>query len=52
MRRQLADALSHGHGVLAEMVDPANGEFLGDLPHGLSHLAQLMALSVLNEDSG
>lgn len=47
---QLTGALSQGHGVLAEMVDPATGDFLGNLPQGLSHLAHLMALSVLNED--
>ncbi len=46
---RLAAALSHGHGVLAEMVDPASGAFLGNLPQGLSHLSHLMALSVLNE---
>ena len=43
----LADALGHGCGVLAEMIDPADGAFLGNLPQGLSHLAHLNALSAL-----
>ena len=46
---RLNEALSHGHGILAEMIDPASGAFLGNLPQGLSHLAHIMALSVLDE---
>lgn len=48
---RLTESLAHGHGVLAEMVDPATGDFLGNLPQGLSHLSHLMALSVLNDDA-
>ena len=38
-------ALSHGSGVLSEIVDPDDRSFLGNMPQGLSHLAHLMALS-------
>ncbi|WP_426254867.1 glycoside hydrolase family 15 protein [Sphingomonas sp. DC2300-3] len=51
MLDELTAALSHGHGILAEMVDPDTGAFLGNLPQGLSHLAHLMALSVLNDEA-
>ncbi len=47
----LEQALARGHGILAEMVDPETGGFLGNLPQGLSHLAHIMALSVLNDDA-
>ena len=46
---KLTAALSHGHGVLTEMVDPASGAFLGNMPQGLSHLAHLTALSSLDQ---
>ncbi len=42
---ELDRALSHGSGVLSEIVDPDDGSFLGNMPQGLSHLAHLMALS-------
>ncbi|WP_037523537.1 glycoside hydrolase family 15 protein [Sphingomonas sp. Mn802worker] len=46
---RLTAALSHGNGVLSEMIDPASGAFLGNLPQGLSHLAHVMAIATLNE---
>ena len=42
-------ALPSGVGVLAEMVDPRTGRFLGNLPQGLSHLAVIHAAMSLDE---
>ncbi|MBF7015466.1 glycoside hydrolase family 15 protein (plasmid) [Novosphingobium resinovorum] len=46
----LVDALERGAGIYPEMVDPKTGEFLGNLPQGLTHLAHIMAQSVLAEE--
>jgi GH15 family glucan-1,4-alpha-glucosidase len=39
--------LDHGVGILPEMIDPASGAFLGNLPQGLSHLALIQAIATL-----
>lgn len=49
--RQRVDALNAAlgrcQGVLSEMVDPATGDYLGNTPQGLSHLAQVMAMATI-----
>ena len=41
--------LPAGPGVLAEMVETETGDFVGNLPQGLSHLALIHAAIALNE---
>lgn len=40
--------LAGGVGILPEMVDPATGAFLGNLPQGLTHLAIVQAAATLD----
>lgn len=42
------DALGHTPGILAEMVDPKTGAFLGNMPQGLSHLALVQTAATLS----
>ncbi|WP_322104383.1 glycoside hydrolase family 15 protein [Paraburkholderia sp. J41] len=46
------EALSHGVGVYPEMASAGNGEYLGNLPQGLTHLAIIQALSALSSQNG
>lgn len=39
-------------GVLAEMLDPATGDFLGNLPQALSHLALINAIITVTTGAG
>ncbi|WP_438345322.1 glycoside hydrolase family 15 protein [Methylorubrum populi] len=43
-------ALPEGVGILSEMVDPQTGDFLGNTPQGLSHLALIHAACTLRGD--
>ncbi len=48
---ELEDGTANDVGMLAEMLDPADGSFLGNLPQALSHLALVNAAITLDEHS-
>jgi len=47
---ELIQSLPAGVGIMSEMVDPATGDYLGNTPQGLSHLALIHAACTLAGD--
>ncbi len=48
---RLVTALDRGVGMYPEMADPETGDYLGNLPQGLTHLALIQALTSLYPDT-
>ena len=47
---ELLKCLGNNFGLLNEVIDPATGAGLGNMPQGLSHLALLHAIFSLQEN--
>lgn len=48
LMQEALEATNGNLGLLTEMVDPGTGEHLGNVPQGLSHLAQICAANALS----